>query len=146
MHTQVVEKIKKLRREKGIEPKIMADKLNISISAYNKLEAGKTMSWAKYINEILNELDLSAEEFFKDISNGINIVNRKGSFGGNIHVENLFAENKDKSKKIEELYEERLKDSDKRLDDKDKIIEELKEILKIKIDILAILEKNNKTK
>jgi transcriptional regulator with XRE-family HTH domain len=49
MHTQVVEKIKKLRLAKNIESKQMADKLNISLSAYNKLEAGKTLSWFFYI-------------------------------------------------------------------------------------------------
>ncbi len=141
MHQDVIKKIRKLRREKGIEPQDMADKLNISISTYKRLEAGNTITWAKYLEEILVALEITVEDFFDGIGNNITITNKKGSFGGNIHVENLFAENKDKTKKIEQLYEDRLKDSEKLNLEKDRLIIELKEILGLKDQIIVSINK-----
>ena len=137
MHQEVIKKIRKLRREKGIEPQDMADKLNISISTYKRLESVNTITWAKYLQEILMALETTVEDFFDGIGNNIVVNNKKGSFGGNIHVENLFAENKDKTKKIEQLYEERLKDSEKLNIEKDRLIVELKAILDLKQQIIA---------
>ncbi len=123
MHTEIIKKIRKLRVEKGITPIQMADKLNIDISAYNRLESGKTLTWAKYLEDLLIIFDISPEDFFRGIGTKINITNQKGSFGGNAHVENLYADNKEKTEKIESLYKERLKD-------KDVIIQQLLERLK----------------
>ncbi|MBY0244567.1 MAG: helix-turn-helix domain-containing protein [Sphingobacteriaceae bacterium] len=113
MHTEVVKKIKRIRIEKGISPLQMSEKLNIDPSAYTRLEAGKTLTWAKYLEEILNVFELSPELFFKDIGSSIKITNREGSYGGvNMHVENLYADNKEKMQRIEELYQQRLQDKD----------------------------------
>ena len=105
MNKNIVEKIKKTRIEKGLKPTDIADKLNISVSAYNKLESGTSYTWAKYLEDILHILEVSFEEFFEGIVSQYTITNKKGSIGGNIHVENLYADNKDKSNKIEALYE-----------------------------------------
>ena len=112
MHTEIIKKIRKLRIEKGFSPVQMAEKLNIDISAYTRLESGRTLTWAKYLEDLLVILDISPEDFFRGIGTKINITNKKGSFGGNAHVENLYADNKEKTEKIESLYEDRLKDKD----------------------------------
>ena len=90
----------------------MADKLNISLSAYNKLESGTSLSWAKYLEDILHVLDISFEEFFEGIVSNYTITNKKGSSGGNVHVENLYADNMVKSNKIEALYEQSIQNKD----------------------------------
>lgn len=133
MHKKIVEKIKTLRTEKGIDVQTMADMLHIDLTTYKRLEKGTTLTWSKYLEDILVTLGITQEEFFSDIANSISIRNKNGSFGSyNLSVENIFAENKEMSKKIEELHQERAKDLEKRLADKEKIIAELKEIYDIK--------------
>ncbi len=122
MHSEIVKKIKKIRVEKGISTLQMAEKLHIDPTAYTRLESGKTNSWSKYFEDILNIFDISPEIFFEGVGKNINITNKKGSFGGNANIENLYLDNKEKTEKIEKLYEERLKD-------KDQMIEQLKSII-----------------
>jgi transcriptional regulator with XRE-family HTH domain len=141
MHQEIIEKIRKLRKKKGFDYLDMAEKLNISKDSYTRLESGKTLTWAKYIEDILRILEISAEDFFNGIGSKIKITNKKGSFGGNIHVENLFAENKDKSQKIELLYEERLKDSETLNCEIKKVNEQLMDIIKLKDKIIASMER-----
>jgi transcriptional regulator with XRE-family HTH domain len=127
MHTEVIRKIKKLRIEKGLSQIDMAEKLHIDKSAYTRLESGKTFSWAKYLEDLLNIFDITPEDFFSGIGKNIKITNKEGSYGGNVHVENLYADNQERIKKIEFLYEQRLLD-------KENIIQELK-------DVVAFLKK-----
>ena len=142
MHKKIVEKRRTLRTEKGIDVQTMADKLNVDLTTYKRLEKGTTLTWSKYLEDILETLGITQEEFFSDIANPISIKNKNGSFGSyNLTVENIFAENKEMAKKIEELWKERVNDSEKRLADKEKIIAELKEIHDIKRDILSALNK-----
>ena len=47
MNQEIVEKIKRLRISKGLNHLDMADKLNVTRSAYQRLESGETYSWAK---------------------------------------------------------------------------------------------------
>lgn len=65
--------------------------------------------------------------FFSGIGKNIKITNKEGSYGGNVPVENLYADNQERIKKIEFLYEQRLLD-------KENIIQELK-------DVVAFLKK-----
>lgn len=141
MHQEIIKKIRTLRKNKGFDYQYMADHLNIDITTYKRLENGKTLSWAKYIEEILTVLETPVEEFFKDVGKNINIVNKKGSFGGNIHVENLFAENREQTQKIEQLYKEMINDKDKMSESKDEIIKELKEIIELKNQLLNSMQK-----
>lgn len=123
MHVEVIKKIKQLRIAKGLTPLQMSEKLNIDMSAYTRLEAGKTLTWAKYLEDLLQIFETTPDVFFEDIGKNIKITNSSGSYGGNVHVENLFADNKEKMEKIEFLYLERLKD-------KDLMIKELQNIIK----------------
>lgn len=101
----------------------MSERLSIDNSAYTRLESGKTLTWAKYLEDLLCIFEVTPESFFEGMGKNVKITNNEGSYGGNLHVENLNAENKEKDKKIEQLYLERLKD-------KDMLIIELQKLLR----------------
>lgn len=67
MNQEIAGKIKKIRISKGYSHADMADKLNITRSAYQRLESGETYSWAKYFEEIMNVLETNPKDFFSDI-------------------------------------------------------------------------------
>ena len=93
-----------LRKEQGYDALDMAEKLNITKSAYERLESGKTLTWAKYLEDILNALNISANEFFKDIGNNINISNNEGSYGNSYIANGFIFESKELLGKLENLY------------------------------------------
>ena len=66
MNSQIVTKIRKLRKEKGITQLQMAERLNIDPSAYARLETGATSTWAKYLEDILSIFELSTKNFLKE--------------------------------------------------------------------------------
>ena len=105
MNNQVVTKIRKIRKEKGITQLQMAERLNIDASAYARLETGATFTWAKYLEDILAIFELTPERFFEGIGSNIIITNQQGSYGGNAHVEHLNAENKEANLKLVESLE-----------------------------------------
>ncbi|ELY1977896.1 helix-turn-helix transcriptional regulator [Flavobacterium psychrophilum] len=125
MHTEIIKKLKKLRVEKNITPLEMSEKLHIDISAYNRLESGKTLTWAKYLEDLLVILEVTPEDFFTGITTKFNIIKNNSSYGGNVNVENFYTDNKEKIEKIESLYEERLKDKDTIIFQLQKIIDKL---------------------
>ena len=76
----------------------MADKLNITRSAYQRLESGETYSWAKYLDELMTILETTPNDFFDDIEKKtINQTNNSGSIG---YVEILHQENKEITDKL----------------------------------------------
>ena len=98
MNREVVEKIKRLRISKGLNHLDMADKLNITRSAYQRLESGETYSWAKYLDELMTILETTPNDFFADIGKKtINQTNNSGSIG---YVEILHQENKETYEKL----------------------------------------------
>lgn len=119
MQTKIIAKIKKIRLEKGFSPCEMAEKLNIDLSAYSRLESGRTFTWGKYLEDILIIFDLSPEYFFKGIGVKSKAQNHGKIFQDNMSFDNFYIEYKEKVKKVELLYEALLKD-------KDEMIERLK--------------------
>lgn len=94
MNKEIVEKIKRLRIAKGYNHSEMADKLNITRSAYQRLETGETYSWAKYLDELMNILEIAPNDFFSDIGKKtINQTNNSGGIG--YVVETLIQDNKE---------------------------------------------------
>ena len=94
MNQEIVEKIKRLRISKGLNHLDMADKLNITRSAYQRLESGETYSWAKYLDELMAILETTPNEFFSDIGKKtINQTNNSGGVG--YIVETLIQDNKE---------------------------------------------------
>ena len=71
MQAQIISKIRKLRKERGLTQLQMSDLLHIDKSVYARLETGETSSWAKYFEEILNIFDITPEKFFEGIGTTI---------------------------------------------------------------------------
>ncbi len=94
MNEKIIEKIKRLRITKGYTQMFVADRLNITRSAYQKIESGESYSWAKYLVDLMNVLETTPKEFFSDI--GHNVINQTGFKEGAIgYVETLYQENRD---------------------------------------------------
>lgn len=118
MNTEIVNKIKKLRIAKGFSHTDMADRLNITRSAYQRLESGETYSWAKYLDEIMETLETTPKEFFNDIGKKVIHQINKDQAIGYIN-ENLYQENK-------EITEQLIKAKDQLIAQLQKEIEYLK--------------------
>ena len=67
MDQEIVNKLRKLRVEKGFSKQDMAEKLNIELSAYIRLESGRVNTWGKYFREICLIFKINPSEFFDDI-------------------------------------------------------------------------------
>ena len=67
MNQEIVKKLKKLRVEKGFSKQDMAEKLNIELSAYIRLESVRVNTWGKYFKEICLIFKINPSEFFDDI-------------------------------------------------------------------------------
>jgi transcriptional regulator with XRE-family HTH domain len=114
MNIIVGNKLKKLRQAKNMSQEEIADYLNISQSAYARMERGESASWATHFNKICDLFQIKPENLvskqereFKDSekeSDSVEIVNQL-------------------SEKIIEQYEARIKELKK-------IIKDLKRNLK----------------
>jgi len=62
MNQKIGKKIRTFRKQKGLSQETMADKLNISRSAYSRIETGETSAWVHHIEDICRELDVQLEE------------------------------------------------------------------------------------
>ena len=101
----------------------MAHELNTSSAAYRKIELNQTKLTVErlfQIAKILNEKVVDILGF--NLNNQFNQTNNDTASGYKQQIENYFQENKEKSEKIGELYDDRLKD-------KDEMINSLKEII-----------------
>ncbi|MFY7810992.1 MAG: helix-turn-helix domain-containing protein [Flavobacterium sp.] len=123
MHIAVVNKIKYLRKSKNISAQEMADKLSIDLSAYHRLESGKTHTWCKYLDDILSIFEISGEEFFHNIEDEVKAHHKKDiNSKTSLHIENVFV---DTISKIEKINDERLKDKDNMIVQLQKVIQNL---------------------
>lgn len=141
MHRIIVQKIKTLREEKGFTQLQMADIIHVDLSTYKRIEKPDSTTWAKYLEDILSALEISQKDFFRDLAINDNIKSELGLFGRyTLTIESVLAENKEKTNKIIELYEQRLKEKDLVNSERDKLITELKEISKLKDKIIEKLD------
>ena len=104
-----------MRKQKGWSQVEVAERLDISPSAYSRMETGDSCSWAGKLEDICQLYEIEAEELFKDSKTIIN-NNQQGGVGYAETINQL-------SDKLIEQMEERLKE-------KDEIIKELRERLK----------------
>ena len=108
----IVEKIKDIRKRKGFSHEYMAHQLEMSQPAYSKIEKNETVLSVDRlfkIAEILETpvvdiLDINPNTLYNQTLNDNAIIYQ--------NFDNLYQENKEKSEKIEQLYESRLKDKD----------------------------------
>lgn len=103
MNVFVGNKLKKLRKNKNFSQEEMADYLNISQSAYARMESGESHSWASHINDICRIFEIAPEELVKSESVVINNNQQGGSSDNPIVIDQL-------SEKLIEQYEERIKE------------------------------------
>jgi len=126
MQTQIVQRIKKLRRDKGLTQPQIADMLHVDQSVYARLEQGETNTWAKYFEELLNIFEITPEKFFEGIESNVVINNHNDcTYSGDSNVEHQYPAN-------QELYEKLIAQYEKLLSAKDEQISLLKELLEKK--------------
>ena len=65
----IIENIKKIRKHKGISQEYIASHLNISQSAYHKIEAGETELTTDRLQQILNVLETDLSELIGKADN-----------------------------------------------------------------------------
>ena len=116
---KVLKRIRENRKTKGYSHDYMATMLDISPSAYNKLERNETNLSLERLLVITDILELPITEVL-DIKTGdtFNQDLKDNSIG---RVETLNQDNKDKTEKIEQLYQQLLKEKDETI----KILKEL---------------------
>jgi transcriptional regulator with XRE-family HTH domain len=124
METKILSRIKLLRETKGYKQNEMAQKLNIEPSTYNKLESGENHTWAKYLLQIIEALEISFQDFFKDLDEKNFIQNNTGENINNpisTNTNNIYNESKEHCISLKEEIEF-LK---RQILEKDKLIEKL---------------------
>lgn len=110
MNIQIGSKIRRLRENKGFSQEEMAERLQISRSAYSRIESGETNSWVNHIEKLCENLDIKPEDFFINSDNNININQDNASaVQTNTHHDTHITINQ-LSEKVIELYEERIKE------------------------------------
>jgi transcriptional regulator with XRE-family HTH domain len=65
MNVTVGNKLKELRKAKNMSQEQIADFLNISQSAYARMEQGKSTSWANHFNKICDVFEIKPEDLIK---------------------------------------------------------------------------------
>ncbi len=123
----IVEKIKDIRKRKGFSHEYMAHQLEMSQPAYSKIEKNETVLSVDRLFKIAEILETPVVDILDINPNTMYNQNNndKGTFIGHQQVEHLYQENKEKSEKIEQLYESRLKDKDVMIAQLQKIIDKL---------------------
>ena len=95
----IIESIKKMRKHKGISQEYIAGHLNISQSAYHKIEVGETELTTDRLQQILNVLETDLSELIGKADNH--------NMGGRKHC---CREECEMMRRLVILYEHRLKE------------------------------------
>ena len=69
MNVTVGNKLKQLRKAKNMSQEEMADFLNISQSAYARMERGESTSWASHFTRICEVFEIAPQDLVKKESN-----------------------------------------------------------------------------
>ena len=110
---EVLSKIKEYRKKKGYSYEAMAHELDTSPAAYRKIELNQTKLTVERLFQIAKILDEKVVDILGiNPNNQLNQTNNESATGYQQQIENYFQENKEKSEKIDKLYEARLKDKD----------------------------------
>ncbi len=117
MNTKIGKKIRTIREKKGFSQETMADKLNISRSAYSRIETGETSAWVHHIEDICKELNVQLEELFftpesleQNNSDQASAVQNYTNQDTHITINQI-------SEKLIEQYEKRIEELTKRIQD-----------------------------
>ena len=115
MNTTIGKRIRILRENKGYSQEIMADKLNMSRSAYGRIETGETNAWASHLEDICTQLEVEPEELFKTPENLHQTNSDNASAVQNYTNKDTHITINQLSEKLIELYEKRIKDLEEEL-------------------------------
>ena len=122
----VHEKIKEFRKQKGYSYETMAHEMHASAGAYRKIELNETQLSLKRLYQIAEILDTKVEDLLSlNSETEFNQTNNENATGYQQQIENFYQENKEKSEKIEQLYELRLKDKEDLISQLKMIVERL---------------------
>lgn len=66
MKKTIGNRIRKIRKTKGITQEEISDLLGISQSTYQRIESGETYSWATHLEKLSKILEFKPEDFFSD--------------------------------------------------------------------------------
>tara|TARA_B110000093_G_C12654356_1_gene279562 strand:+ start:32 stop:322 length:291 start_codon:yes stop_codon:yes gene_type:complete len=66
MKEVVAKRIKGLRELRGFSQEEIADRLHISRSAYERIENGKSQSWATHLGSLVEVFEVTPEYFVKE--------------------------------------------------------------------------------
>lgn len=106
----VLQRIKDYRKKKGYTYDAMAHGLNTSPAAYRKIELNQTKLTVERLYQIAQILEAKVEDILDIKADKIYHQTNNDNAIGHQEVEYLYSENKEKSTKIEQLYEDRIKE------------------------------------
>lgn len=111
---QILENIKRIRKQKGYSHEYVAHELDISQVAYSKLEKNDTKLTVERLYKLAEILEVEVSELLEiKAANQFNQTNKESATGYLQQIEHFYQENKEQNQKIIELYEARLEDKDK---------------------------------
>ena len=105
---KIINRIKEIRKEKGISHEAMAFDLGISQVAYSKLEKNETKLNVDRLYKIAEILDIKVSDLLNEEKSTIYNQDLKDNAIGHQQIENLHQENK-------EVYQELLKAKDEQI-------------------------------
>ncbi|MPT36180.1 MAG: helix-turn-helix domain-containing protein [Flavobacterium sp.] len=121
MNRTVGAKIRHLRKTRGYSQEEVAEKLNISQSAYARIENGESQSWASHIEQLSTIFDVKPKSFLSKQKEGSPIKKQKSKLQ---LQDTLIA--------LDEVYQKLIEQYEKRLQEKDELIALLKHGLESK--------------
>lgn len=106
----ILERIRNIRKRKGLSYDFMAHELQTSAAAYRKIETNQTKLTVERLLQIAQVLQTKLDHFLDLQADKIYHQTNNDNAVGHQAIENLHADNKDKSDKIAQLYEDRIKE------------------------------------
>lgn len=118
MKEKIGKRIRKLRVQKGFSQEEVAEKLHISRSAYERMETGKSNTWASQLENLSGLFEVTPEYF---VQGEKNVQHNEKQNGG------MSLQNNGKIKNLNNLSDEKLIEQFQlRLKEKDELIEVLR--------------------
>ena len=106
---KILKKVREIRKTKGLSHENMAHELDMSSSAYNKLERGETVLSVERLFKLKQILDLDFTDlldlkvgdiFHQDFKGNASVGRQELKDNAIAHVENLYQENKEINEKF----------------------------------------------
>lgn len=125
---EIFEKIRSLRKNHNLSQEEIADKINLSVSGYRKIENGKSRINHKRLEQIAEALEVSPLDLIPNSwrhGSSVYKVGKNGFYGDSsraIEIELL---------KQQIKQEQLIKAKDETIEDKNRLISRLEEMLKI---------------